>query len=286
MKLLKIIFIIVIINFTSCAVLDSILKQTNIQKPGVQFSNAKISGLSFDKIDLLFDIKIDNPNSVGIDLAGFDYELLLNQNSFISGQQKDEVKIKARGENTIQLPVSLKFVDIYKTIADLKNKNNSKYQIKCGLNFNLPILGNTRIPISKSGDIPLLKLPKIDINSVKLDKLNFTGADLTLEVKLSNSNSFSMLLNKFNYNFKVNGNNWINGTATQNKSVSQNGESIIKLPISLNFLQMGSSVYQMISGGKNLNYNFTGDLDIKNSHPLLDKLHLPFNESGKIDILK
>jgi LEA14-like dessication related protein len=271
---------------TACSVFESIIKQTNVQKPTVEFTNAKISGLSFDKIDLLFDIKITNPNAVGINLSGFDYDLLINQNSFISGQQNDPLEIKAQGENVIQLPVSLKFLDIYNTYTDLKNNTESKYQIKCGLNFNLPVLGETRIPISKSGDIPLLQFPKIDVSSLKLDKLNLTGADLILDVKLTNPNSFSMLLDKFDYNFQVNGNQWIKGNATPKKSVAEKGENIIQIPISLNFLQMGSTLYQLISGGKNLNYQFTGDLNIKNNHPLLEQLNLPFNRSGKIDILK
>lgn len=276
----------VILSFFSCSTLNSILNQMNVHKPTVQITNAKISKLSFNDLDLLFDIEINNPNSVGISLAGFDYELLLNDNSFISGNQPDELKIPEKGKNTVQLPVNLKFIDIYNTFTDLKNNNKSNYQIKCGLNFNLPVFGNTRIPISKSGDIPLLKLPSIKFNSVKLNNINLTGANLLLEVKFINPNAFSTLIEQMNYNFQVNGKNWLSGNANQKTSTANNTESIIQIPVTLDFLQMGSSLFQLISGGKNLNYNFTGNLDIQNSNPLLDKLSLPFNQSGKFDIIK
>jgi len=278
--------IIVMLSFYSCSTLNTILNQMNVQKPTVEITNAKISNLSFNDLDLLFDIQINNPNSVGINLAGFDYELLINKNSFISGNQPDKLEIAAKNQNTIQLPVKLKFVDIYNTFADLKKNNDSKYQIKCGLNFNLPVLGETRIPISKNGDIPLLKLPSISFNSVKLNNIDLTGASLILDVKFRNPNSFSMLIDQMNYNFQVNGKNWLSGTANQKTSTNKNGESIIQIPVSLDFLQMGSSLFQLISGGKNLNYNFTGNLDIKNSHPLLKNLSLPFEQTGKFDILK
>lgn len=258
----------------------------NVQKPTVQITNAKISKLSFNDLDLLFDIEINNPNSVGISLAGFDYELLINENSFVSGNQPDKLEIAAKNKNSVQLPVKLKFVDIYNTFTDLKKNNKSSYQIKCGLNFDLPVLGETRIPISKSGDIPLLKLPSISFNSVKLNNINLMGANLLLEVKFKNPNSFSMLINQMDYNFQVNGKNWLSGKANQKTSTNQNGESIIQIPVSLDFLQMGSSLFQLISGGKNLNYNLSGNLDIKNSHPLLNHLSLPFNQKGNFDILK
>jgi LEA14-like dessication related protein len=257
-----------------------------VKKPTVQITKAKISKLNFDNLDLLFDIQIDNPNTVGINLASFDYDLLINENSFISGNQSDELKIDAQNSSTIQLPVTLKFLDLYNTFNDLKNNNESKYQIKCGLNFNLPVLGNTRIPISKSGDIPLLKLPKISFNSVKLQSIGLTGANLMLEVKFQNPNAFSMLIDQMKYNFQVNGKKWLSGKATQKTQTSQNGESLIQIPVSLDFLQMGSSMYQLIAGGKNLNYNFSGNLDINNSHPLLNSMSLPFDEKGTFDILK
>ena len=282
----KILLLVFMLSFISCSTLNTILNQMQVQKPTVQITNAKISKLNFDNLDLLFDIQIDNPNTVGIDLAGFDYDLLINENSFISGNQSDELKIEAQNSSTIQLPVTLKFLDLYNTFNDLKNNNESKYQIKCGLNFNLPVLGNTRIPISKSGDIPLLKLPKISFNSVTLQNIGLTGANLMLEVKFQNPNAFSMLIDQMNYNFQVNGKNWLSGNAKQNTSTNQNGESLIQIPVSLDFLQMGSSLYQLISGGKNLNYNFSGNLDIKNSHPLLNSLSLPFDETGNFDILK
>ncbi len=282
----KIYVVLILLSLYSCSTLNTILNQMNIQKPTVKITNAKISKLSFNDLDLLFDIEIYNPNSVGINLAGFDYELLINKNSFVSGNQPDQLKIAENGKNKIQLPVKLKFIDIYNTFTDLKKNDKSVYQIKCGLNFNLPVLGETRIPISKRGDIPLLKLPSIKFSSVKLNNINLTSANLLLEVKFDNPNSFSMLIDQMNYNFQVNGKNWLTGKANQKTSTAKNGESTIQIPVSLDFLQMGSSLIQLISGGKNLNYNFTGNMDIKSSHLLLEQLSLPYNQTGKFDILK
>lgn len=283
---LKIIIAFISLTFVSCSLLNTVLNQMDIKKPLVKVAKAKISKLTFNDVDLLFDIQIDNPNSVGINLAGFDYEFLINENSFISGNRPDEVEILAKNNSTIQLPVKLKFTDIYNTFKELKKNNNSKYQIKCGLDFNLPVLGKTRIPISKSGDLPLLKFPKISFESVKLDNINLAGADLILSVKFKNPNSFSVLIDDMDYSFEVNGKDWMNGKATRKLSTNKNDQNIFQIPISLNFMQMGTSLYQLLINGKNLNYKFTGSLDIKNSHPLLGDLNLPFNEAGSFDILK
>ena len=275
-----------ILYLAGCASLLDILKQSSIQKPTVSFTNAKLTALSFDQADLLFDIKINNPNNAGITLAGFDYDFIINQNSFLSGNRNEQVSIVANGENTIQLPVELKFVDIYNTFAGIQKNDSSVYEIKCGLKFNLPVLGDIRIPITKSGTLPLLKLPSISLHAIKLDNINFTGADLNLEVKLNNLNAFSLLLDKFSYNLNINGLSWIRGKSENPVKISEKNENIIKIPLSLSFLKMGTSVYQLIQGGKNLNYEFTGDLGLSSSLDLLKNLNLPFDKNGTIDLIK
>ena len=60
-----------------------------------------------------FDIKIDNPNNIAIDLAGLDYGLKINQSSLFSGTKNDPLNIGAKGSSTIQIPLSLKYEDIY-----------------------------------------------------------------------------------------------------------------------------------------------------------------------------
>ena len=113
---------LILITFTfilsGCAELLQLLQQSTMKKPKVTVIDTKLTGLSFSKVDLLFDIKIDNPNSVEISLAGLDYGLKINGNSHFSGTKNDPLNIGAKGSSTIQIPLSLKYADIYKTIYD------------------------------------------------------------------------------------------------------------------------------------------------------------------------
>ena len=128
----------------SCANLSQLLNQMNIKQPVAKVSDAKLTALSFEKVDLLFGIDISNPNSIGIALDGFDYDLLLNDNSFITGEQTEKLNIAAGKTSRVNFPVSLKFTDIYAMYTSLRNIDSTKYQVKLGLIFNLPVLG--RIP--------------------------------------------------------------------------------------------------------------------------------------------
>jgi LEA14-like dessication related protein len=262
------------------------MQQMNVREPAVEISNVSVSDLSFEHISMLFDIQISNPNTVGISLAAFDYDFLINENSFVSGQQNEGLNIQANANSTIQLPITLEYSEIYQAVSDLLSTDSSQYQIKCGLAFDIPVLGAVRVPISKRGSIPMIKLPSIQISGIKLNKLNFTGADLILSIELKNPNNFSVLLDRFNYNLNINGQDWLNGISNRSFNINKKNDSQIEIPISLNFIQMGQSVYQLLSGGGNLNYNFKGDFDISSSLNLLKNMKLPYDQSGSLKLNK
>jgi LEA14-like dessication related protein len=273
------------IFISSCSTLSGVM-QERVKKPEVEFLDARLDKISFDSIGLMFDLKVRNPNSVGLKLAGFSYEFLINGVSFVNGNQERNIDIEARGESPIQFPVSFGFLNLYETFQSLRDQDVSNYQINFGFSFNVPVLGVVTIPVSKSGDFPLLKIPKLSIESLRLRNLSLTGADLRLGVKLNNPNAFSMLLDKLHYDFEVNGLQWISGESIEASQVPEKGEGLIEIPIRLNLIELGRSVYQLLNSNNDLNYQFGGDININTSLPLLGKVNLPFDHSGKIKVTR
>lgn len=287
MMILRFLVIILTIFLLSrCADVMKVLQQGTIQKPTARISSTKLSGLSFEQADLLFDIEITNPNSIGISLAGFDYDLLLNNTSFLKGEQDEKTEIKANGQATIPLPLSLNYKNIIKTFQTLKDADDVSYTLNTGLSFNLPVLGPMRIPISTSGKVPMLKLPNISLKSLKLKNLSFSGAEFDLALGIDNPNSWSMIVNALQYGFSINGKQWIDGQTTSKINVNGKQDNILHIPFSLNFLEIGSGVYNIITNGKGLNYSLTGQADLSSSLEILGNFKSPLDLAGKIDISK
>ena len=282
-KLIKILIFLGLTFILGCA---SVQKLMNIKKPGVSVQDVRVTHLTFTSIDLSFILAIENPNTLSISLAGFDYNLILDNNSFLKGEQEKTVSIESRSTSQVEIPLQLTFQEIYNTFSSLSKKDSSEYEAKFGLNFNLPILGNTRIPINKKGKIPLLRLPSVRISSLKLKKMGITMANLELDLQINNSNPVQFLLNQFQYNFQVAGNSWANGITNEKIAINRNSNSVIKIPIELNFLQIGQSAYQLINGNNQIDYQFDGSINFDTSSDLLKNVNLPINTSGKIDLTR
>ncbi|MBN1153472.1 LEA type 2 family protein [candidate division KSB1 bacterium] len=281
-----VVFILLSVMITlllSCAALQEF---TNVQKPRLNVSNVRVSDISFEDVLLSFDIDIENPNALSATMSGFDYDLLLAGASFVKGQQTKEQTIESMGKSTVEVPVRLNFKELYSMYQSLKNQDSTNYTINTGFTFNLPILGATRIPISHEGKLPLLKLPNIKVSGLQLKNLSLTGANLELKLNVDNPNVFNLILDKLQYDFKVNKKSWVTGVRDQALTINQKKNSVISIPISLNFLQMGSTVYNIVSGNESINYSLNGNLDVNTSLPLLKQASIPIDMTGKLNILK
>ena len=281
--LINLILILALI-LLNCAAVNQMLK--SVQRPSVSVDKVRVSGLSFEDIDLLFDLKVNNPNTIKISLAGFDYDFFLNGNSFVKGQQDKGLSIEASGESIVQIPINLRFADVYQTYKSLQNNDSTGYELKLGFAFNIPVLGDVRVPVSQKGMLPMVKFPTFSIRSLKLDKLSLSGADLKLKIGVDNSNSFAFNLDKMNYQFNVNGLSWVNGQSQNALHVEKKGLAVIDIPISLNFFEVGQSVYQLLTGNNQLNYNFTGNFDVSTSLIEFGKVNLPVMKTGSISLEK
>ncbi len=270
----------------SCQEALQLLKQVNVQEPKASVENVKLTDLSLSKADLLFDIAVENPNPLGVHLSGMDYNFLINGASFIKGQKEDKLDIKANGKANISIPLSLTYSEIHKAVKSFADLDTVPYQLKLKIGVNLPVLGDIKIPVTKSGSFPNLRLPEISLKKIKLDKIGFSCADLKLMLDIKNPNAVSFVTRNLNYDLEVNGKNWIKGKIDKALKINKKAKQTVSIPVTLNFLEMGGAVYQMLSGGSKLEYHLTGKSDFSSDFKLLKTFSLPFDKKGKIDLIK
>lgn len=278
-------FILPVLFLFSCSV-QEILKTAGVSKPIVKYERVKISGLSFDGIDLMFDFSINNPNALGVSLAGFDYDVEINGNSFISGEQDKKITIPSKGKDIIQIPVSLSFSELIGTYKSFADRDSVDYGLAGSFAFDLPVIGKVSVPYSASGNFPLLKIPSISVEELKLKDISLLGAEVVLKLNCENRNNFDLGIDGFNYSFGIAGNEWINSGFSKKLSLKSGKESEITIPIKLNFLQVGSSVYNLLTGNSELDYFLKGDFNVTSGLPLLGRQIINLNKNGKINLLK
>ena len=274
--------VLALIAVSGCASMDAVKRAAGIKDPDVSVVGINITRLSAEGLTLQFALEVDNPNPIPLDLAGFDYALLLDGKQLAAGEQRDSIKIKARGNSRVKVPVSLKFSDLSNLIAGGISKENLNYELKTAALVDLPVIGVKRFPATQKGSFPVPRVPDISLSGIDIKDLSLTGAKVVIGANIDNPNAFGIDVSKLIYNLSINGKQWAKSDVSKTISIKGKGSSSLNIPLELDFLEMGSSLYQMLMQGKGMNYNLTGDMTFDAGHPLLKGVDAPFSKTGVV----
>jgi len=270
-----------LILLSGCAQLS---QHADTIKPTAKLTGVKLSDISFDKVDLIFDLAVENQNPVALKLAGMEYNLKVAEKSLVSGVTAQEIKIAADSTSSVQLPVSLKFDDLKKLPGELWNKDTFAYQLDTIFNLSLPIIGNYAIPVSKQGELPVPKIPKLSIKNVKVDSLNFTSADLIAQVEVDNPNNFDIAMRQLTYQLSVNNQPWGKGNISQTNTVPSKGKTVIDIPVNVDLLTAGTAAYKALINKSAVDYQLNGNATLDTSLELLKNINWPLDIKGSTAI--
>jgi LEA14-like dessication related protein len=263
----------------SCATVDEALRDT-VRKPTVSFQSAELEALSFSRADMRFVLEIDNPNPVGIRMAGFDYDFQIDDTSFVSGEQSEGVNIAPRESSTVSIPVSVGYEELFTTFTHLIDRDRSTYRIACGFSFDLPVTGEVRIPVSTEGELPVLRLPRITFGSLSVSRLTLTRADLDLELTLDNPNALAVRLASVRYDLIINDNRWAGGETDLAGEVGANTEGSLVIPLSLDLTRVGPDAYAIIANGRDVRFRVDGSYSFTTSLGLIGETNDGFDIRG------
>ncbi|MGD8910302.1 MAG: LEA type 2 family protein [Chromatiales bacterium] len=281
--LLLITVLVQLLLLSGCATLEQVGQALEGQRPTAKVAGLKLTGLDMNGVDLTFDVQVDNPNPVGISLAGFDYDLKLLGSSFLQGNQTMGMKLSANGSSQVQVPVRLGFQQLLNSYRQLKGAEQVGYQLDLGMGFEVPLLGEVRVPVSHQGEFPIPEMPAVSLRSLDVQQLTLSGARLLLELEVDNPNSFSLLLNKLNYHLKLNGYDVGGGLVDKQVKVQQEGQGRLSLPLNLDFAQAGRGLYSALLGS-GIRYDLSGSMEAASSNSMLAPFRIPLDKQGSVDL--
>jgi len=274
-----------LLTLTACTSVGDLKSISDVIKPTVKVANTQIEKFSMDDVDLTVNLDVDNPNPVPINLAGFDYELLINNKQFTQGTQNKSSSIAAAGVSKLAVPINIKFSELFKIFKDFDALNEMNYEIKTVTRLDLPFVGVYPVSAATKGKLPIPKVPSISVKSITLDKMNFTSVDLLVKMNIKNPNIFGIDISKLAYKLSVSGDEWVKSRLTESLNLAQESENEVVLPLKLNILKVSGALLSALQSNEALSYRINGDLKFDTSLPLLKQISMPFDYSAKTTTL-
>jgi len=270
-----------ILLLTGCA---ELAKHAETVKPTAQLTDTRLVNINFEQADLVFDLAVENQNPIAVNLAGLNYDFKIEDQSLVSGVTAQGVEIKPVSTSTVQLPVTLKFDDLKKLPGELWQQDRFAYQLDTKFVVDVPLLGKIAIPVSKTGELPVPKLPEIRITNIQLKNLSLTAAEVIAQVEIDNPNAFDLGFSDFNYQLSVNQQSWGQGVVNKSSSIPAKSRGAVEIPVKLNLASMGRTAYQVLSNRQSLDYHLSGGIALDTGIEMLRNFKMPLDISGKASL--
>ncbi len=164
----------ILLSGTVLLLIFSLFGCIELKQPQVKYSNFNLTGISFEKANLVFNFTINNPNPIGLDEALYDYKLSINGVQLLDAK---DIKFKMPGSQvtTINLPVEIKYERVFTTVAKLlesiaAGNKTVPFELNGTFHFDFVALP-FNIPFNEKGQIPLPEAPKIEASNLNINSL-------------------------------------------------------------------------------------------------------------------
>ena len=135
-----------------------VLSRPTARITGVQFADASLSSAQ-----LVFDVEVDNPYPVALPLTNLNYSLSSGTSSLLAGNAKPATSIPARSKQSVSLPVTVNYLEIFKSLKGITPGTTIPYKAGLDLSVDTPGLGPLTLPLKKEGQLALPKVSGSDI---------------------------------------------------------------------------------------------------------------------------
>lgn len=233
---------------SGCAYLSQFLK-TAFREPTFAFKQLGLTDINLGGLTLDTVWQLDNPNNVSLSLASVEYSLLVDDKQVVAGAPPQGFTMAAQGSTDLHFPAGIKFQDLVQVVETFLTKDSATYKASGALGIQTPV-GVLRLPLSKSGEFEVPKIPAVVFGDPRVSNLSLTGATIEFPLTVTNKNSFPLPLGVLSGALTVAGASVGSISTGELGLMTEKGTKQVALPVNVSFLSAAMAVFNAINSGK------------------------------------
>ena len=251
-----------------------------LPQPSARVVGARLAGLGFDHVDLVFDVEIRNPLSAAVPLADLDFDLATSGRSFLRGDVPLQGTVPAEGQRTVECPVRVDLVQTLRTLDGIRPGQVIDYRAALGLSIDIPGAGVQRLPLAHQGQLPVPAVPEVGLDAVRLDRLDLQQIAGTAVVRVGNPNAFAVAVERLDLGLSLGGRDVGDLRAAAPLDLSAQGDGTVEIPLRLSPLDLGTAIVDVLRSSS-AGYGLTGGIALDTPFGALET---PLEVTGQVPI--
>jgi len=246
--------------------------------PKVRFDRLDIQEVDFQHAEADFVFSVDNPNPVEIGLASLSYDLSLEEEPFLSGDNDDGLQLQANGTSELPLALDVVFAEVFSTIDATRGEDVVDFELAGDMGFNTPA-GRVKLPYREGGDFPALRTPRFRFQAVRLPRVGLTSADVEVDLGVDNLQGSTLFFDQFDYQLDL-GDTQVADGLVSSFAVEGDQEGTLTLPVTVDLFSVGEVIAAAIAGER-LPLGLSASMDVDTPFGIIP---LSIDESGEIRV--
>lgn len=286
-RIILITIVVIVVGFVIYLLInpEKILQALGPDIQEVYFTKALDSNKNgLDEMVIIFRNKL-----IPVSLDSLFMEVALEENNVAKIAKRDTIKIKPYTVDTIILPASIDYKQIFKTIrsANEENKDSLELSFKGTVFYNFPIIGNTRIPVDKQFSFRAPDPPEITLEKIKVTRLDLPKIDIVATIKIKNNESINLVINSMKYSFLI-GDSVVVSKGSKRTSITIEGEksTTTDIPIETNLNVIDNIIIQILKNGGKLPVTLNNEIEVSTNYEMLKNLIMDIEVKDTVTILK
>ncbi len=125
--------------------------------PEISLKNVAVSDISLTRAKIQLVLGIRNNNPFAVKLNGLQYGIKLGGKDFVRGEMRAVPAVDEQGVSTVTIPMNVNFFKLGRSVYRLLKETSSMYELTGEMKFDIPKLGEKRVPFRQMGNVPVIR---------------------------------------------------------------------------------------------------------------------------------
>jgi len=262
---------------TGCAGLQD-LARAAFQEPRLSFRSASVQALDLDGATLAFTWDVENPNSLGVNVARAAYQIEVEGTRVAAGELPAGLSIPANGKAPLTFPVRVRFRDVPGIVSLLgSGKSELGYRLSGSVGVKTPV-GVVDLPMSHADQVRLPALPRFEVDGLRVRSVSFSAVAIDVRLRVENPNAFPLPDGRIDYALALAGTSVARAEGASVGTVPGGGTAVVEIPVRIDVASAGR-VAADIARGAEVQVELTGKAQLAG-------LPVPLDVHGRVPALR
>lgn len=257
-----------------CAGLGGALRQ-GIRQPEVSVVSAQPTAIDFEGIGVAVDLRVRNPNPIGLRARGVSWLLDVEGRRVATGDAPGGLTLPANGTADSRVTARVRFADVASllTLGEAR-RDQIAFRVSGTVAVETPI-GPVTVPWSWSGDLPVPALPRVELGGIRLGRQTLTETEVLVRIRMENPNDFPLPAASVKIDVDLAGERVARAATEQVAPLAPGAGATVEIPVRLSLLGAGRAL--LGARGKAIEVAVRGNAGF-------GWMQLPFEVSGAVPL--